>query len=113
MVEKLRQYLQISDNSKINDAENKKSKLYNIQPVIDHLEGNCRSIKPEIENSTDELIIPARTKHSGIRQYNPKKPVKWDFKIFVRSGSLGIMYDFFVQVGKQKVVKNVLDHMLC
>ena len=100
-VEKLRQYLHMSDNSKINDAENKKSKLYNIQLVIDHLEGNCRSIKPEMENSTDEQIIPARTKYSGIRQYNLKKPVKWDFKIFVHSGSLGIMYDFFITVGKQ------------
>ena len=90
----------MSDNGKINDAENKKSKLYNIQLVIDHLEGNCRSIKPEIENSTDEQIIPARTKYSGIRQYNLKKPVKWDFKTFVHSGSLGIMYDFFITVGK-------------
>ena len=29
------------------------------------------SIKQEIENSIDEQIIPAKTKYSGIRQYNP------------------------------------------
>ena len=56
-----------------------KSKLYKIQPVIDHVRNNCctikqeieNSIKQEIENSVDEQIIPAKTKYSGIRQYNP------------------------------------------
>ena len=50
------------------------------------------------------------TKYSGINQYNPKKPVKYDFKNFVHSGSSGIMYDFLIYCGK--VVKYVLDHML-
>ena len=47
---KLRQYLHFSGNSKIDDAENEKNKLYKIQPVIDHVRNNCRTIKPEIEN---------------------------------------------------------------
>ena len=82
---KLWQYLHFSDNSKIDDAENKKLKLYKIQPVIDHMRNDCRTIKPEIENSIDEQIIPAKTKYSGIKQYNPKKPVKWGFKkLFVQ-----------------------------
>ena len=109
---KPRQYLHFSDNSKIDDAENK-NKLYKIQPVIDHVRNNCCTIKREIETSIDEQIIPAKTKYGGIRQYDPKKPVKQGFKKFVRSASSGIMYDFFTYCGKQKVVKNVLDHMLC
>ena len=49
------------------------------------MRNNCRTIKPEIENSIDEQIIPAKTKYSGIKQYNPKKPVKWGFKkLFVQ-----------------------------
>ena len=48
-----------------------KSKLYKIQHVIDHVRNNCCTIKQEIENSIDEQIIPAKTKYSGIRQYNP------------------------------------------
>ena len=99
---KLKQYLYFSDNSKIDHAENKKSKLYEIHPVIDHVRNNCRTIKPEIKNSIDEQIIPAKTKYSDISQYNPKKPVKWGFKNFVRSGSSGIMYDFFIYCGKTK-----------
>ena len=101
---KPRQCLHLSDNSKIDDAENK-NKLYKIQPVIDHVRNNCCTIKPEIETSIDEQIIPAKTKYGGIRQYDPKKPVKQGFKKFVRSASLGIMYDFFTYCGKQKVVK--------
>ena len=49
------------------------------------MRNNCCTIKQEIENSIDEQIIPAKTKYSGIKQYNPKKPVKWGFKkLFVQ-----------------------------
>ena len=64
------------------------------------MRNNCRTIKPEIENSIDKQMRPAKTKYTGIRQCNPKKPVKWDLKNFVRSGSSGIMYDFFIYCGK-------------
>ena len=47
---KLRQYLHFSDNSNIDDAENKKKKqLYKIQPAIDHVRSNYRTINSEIE----------------------------------------------------------------
>ena len=95
----LRQFLHVVDNSKCNDPENKGNKLYKISPVLEHVPDNCVLIEPEIENSIDEQIIPAKTRFSGIRQYNPKKPVKWGFKNFVRSGASGIMYDFFLYTG--------------
>ena len=95
----LRENLHVSDNSKRDEPENKGNKLYKIQPVLDHVRQNCTSIEPEVEHSIDEQIIPAKTIYSGIRQYNPKKPVKWGFKNFVRSGSSGIMYDFFLYSG--------------
>ena len=85
-------------------------KKYEVQPIIDHVRNNCLSIDPEIENSINEQIIPAKTTYSGVRQYNLKKPVKWCFKNFVRSESSGIMYDFFVYNGK--TMKSVLDRML-
>ena len=88
---KLRQYLHCNDNLKHGEEENKNNKLYQIEPVLNHVLGNCLAIEPEQNQSTDEQIIPAKTSHSGIRQYNPKKPVKWGFKNFVRSGSSGMM----------------------
>ena len=42
-------------------------------PVLDHVRQNYLQIEPEQDNSIDEQIIPAKTKYSGIRQYNPKK----------------------------------------
>ena len=49
----------------------------------------------------DEQIIPAKTKYSGIRQYNPKKRKKWGFKNLVRAGASGIMYYIYIYAGKQ------------
>ena len=46
---KLRQYLHFSDNSNTDDAENKKKQLYKIQPAIDHVRRNYRTINSEIE----------------------------------------------------------------
>ena len=67
--------------------------------VLDHVQENCLKIQPEVENSIDEQIIPAKTKYSGIRQYNPQKPVKWGFKNFVRAGKSGMIYDLFIYTG--------------
>ena len=82
----LREYLHVSDNSKKDEEGNKDNKLYKIQPVLDHVRNNCTTIEPEIEQSIDEQIIPAKTKYGGIRQYNPKKPMKWGFKILYAQG---------------------------
>ena len=60
---------------------------------------NCIKIEPEEVQSTDEQIIPARTKSSGIRQYNPKKPNKWAFKMFVRAGQSSFIYEFSLYSG--------------
>ena len=94
----LRRYLHVNDNSLLDD-EARKNKLFQVQPVIDHVRDNCRATEPENKQSIDELIIPAKTVYSGIQQYNPKKPHKWGFKNFVRSGCSGFMYDFFLYQG--------------
>ena len=95
----LRRYLHVVDNSKKDEADNKNDKLFKIRPILEMVRDNCLKIEPEPVHSIDEQIIPAKTKHSGIRQYNPKKPHKWGFKMFVRSGSSGIIYDFFLYCG--------------
>ena len=83
--EKLRSNLHFVDNSVM---EENVSKLSKIQPVIDIVREQCLKVIPEESHSVDEQIIPAKTKYSGIRQYNPKKPVKWGFKNLVRAGAL-------------------------
>ncbi|XP_065665427.1 piggyBac transposable element-derived protein 2-like [Hydra vulgaris] len=71
---KIREFLHAADNSRLNDPNQKLG-------------------------SIDKQIIPAKTRYSGIRQYNPKKPVKWGFKNFVCSGISGVVYDFFLYTG--------------
>ena len=78
----LRKYLHVRDNSEKDLEENKNDKLFKISPVLDHVRKNCLQIEPEQDNSIDEQIIPAKTKYSGIRQYNPKKPKKMGFQKF-------------------------------
>ena len=92
---KLRQFLHANDNANKDDPANKGNRLYKVQPVLDGVRQNCLKLEPESNHSIDEQIIPAKTKYSGIRQYNPKKPTKWGFKNFVCAGKSGIIYDFF------------------
>ena len=92
----LRHFLHANDNTNKDDVANKNNKLFKVQPILDGVRKNCLLIEPEEKHSIDEQIIPAKTKFSGIRQYNANKPVKWSFKNFVRAGASGIMYDFFL-----------------
>ena len=68
--------------------------------MLERVRERCLTIEPEENHSVDEQIIPLKTKYSKVRQYNPKKPVKWGFKNLVRAGSSGFMYDFYVYAGK-------------
>jgi hypothetical protein len=101
--EKLLSHLHFVDN---NDMEENASKLAKIQPVIDIVREQCLKVSPEESHSIDEQIIPAKTKFSGIRQYNPKKPVKWGVKNLVRAGASGFMYDFYIYAGKDEDIDN-------
>lgn len=93
----MRRYVHIAD-SLLKDQETN-DKLYKIRPILEMVRKNCAKIEQEPVQSIDEQIIPAKTKRSCIRQYNPKKPCKWGFKMFVRAGQSGIMYDFFLYSG--------------
>ena len=97
--EKIRQFLHANDNSQSNNPDNKGNRLFKVEPVLLALQKNCQKLEQEEYQSIDEQIVPAKTKYSGIRQYNPKKPHKWGFKNFVRAGKSGIIYDFFFYTG--------------
>ena len=92
----LREYVHVVDNTKNDKPGKKNDKFFKIRPVIEVVRQNSIAIEAEPVHSIDEQIILAKTKRSGIRQYNPKKPKKWGFKMFVRAGQSGMMYDFFL-----------------
>ena len=97
----LRKYVHVADNT-TKDKPGNKNNLFEIRPVIEAVGENSMVIEPEPFHSIDEQIIPAKTKRSRICQYNPKKPKKWGFKMFVRLGQSRTMYDFFLYAEKDK-----------
>ena len=92
----LLEYLHFVNNDEIDEND----KLAKIRPFVDIVCNQCIENKQEEYHSVDEQIIPSKTKFSSIRQYNPKKPKKWDFENLVRAGSSGMIYDFFIYEGK-------------
>ena len=83
-----------------NDEIDKNDELVKIRPIADIARNQCIEVELEECHSVDEQIIPSKTTFSSIRQYNPKKPKKWDFNNLVRAGSSRIMYDYFIYEGK-------------
>ena len=94
--ESLRRFLHANDNTK---RDENSGKLFKVEPVNNAVRDNCAKIKQECYQSTDEQMIPAKTKKNGIPQYMPKKIHKWGFKNFVQAGKSGMIYDFFIYAG--------------
>nr|CAH7726963.1 unnamed protein product [Callosobruchus chinensis] len=75
-------------------------KLFKIRPLLDRLQEKLNEIPVEEHIAVDEQIIPTKAR-STIKQYNPKKPHKWGFKVFVLSGISGFSYSFDIFAGSQ------------
>lgn len=73
-------------------------KLYKLRPLIDELLKEFKKITCEHYLSVDEQVCATKTKNS-LRQYNPAKPKKWGYKIYVLSGISGFMYNFEIYTG--------------
>jgi len=67
---------------------------------LDIIRNNCLSVPRGKRFSVDEMMIPYKGKNAGSRkQYMKNKPKKWGYKMFVRAGIYGMVYDFLVYAG--------------
>ena len=73
-------------------------KLFKIRPLLSSLLTKFQRTPIDYHLSLDEQIVPFKGK-SGLKQYNPKKPKKWRYKIFVLSDYKGIVYNFQIYDG--------------
>jgi len=73
-------------------------RFYKVRPLLTMLRDACLLTEPEERLSVDEQMIPYKGKNS-LRQYLPKKPKKWGFKVMARCGVSGLTYDFFMYDG--------------
>lgn len=92
--EEIKRFLHFSDNS-MQSAD----KLHKIRPLIEQLRTRFVSVPMEENLSVDEQIVPFKGR-SCLRQYNPKKPHKWGYKIWVLCGASGYAYDFECYTGR-------------
>ena len=101
----LGKYVHVAQNTIKDKLENKNDNFFKIRPAIEAVRENSMAMETEPVHSIDEQIIPAETKQSGIHHYKSKKPKKWGFKMLVRAGQSGMMYDFFLYAGKDSANK--------
>ncbi|XP_044213985.1 piggyBac transposable element-derived protein 3-like [Thunnus albacares] len=87
--------LHFVNDLKVSETE-KKDKLWKLRPWLDSFREKCLQVVPEEHNSVDEMMIPFKGKFSNIKQYMRGKPQPWGFKLWVRTGSSGMLCDFDV-----------------
>lgn len=92
----MRRYLHFSDN-----LQDDGDRYYKVRPLLQKIRENCLKTEEEPRFSVDEMMVPYKGTRAGSRkQYIKNKPKKWGFKIFVRAGVSGIVYDFLVYGGE-------------
>ncbi|RZF41578.1 hypothetical protein LSTR_LSTR000292 [Laodelphax striatellus] len=94
--QQIRRFLHFVDNNDKND-----DLYFKIRKFIEKLRRNCLAIANESRFSVDEMMVPYKGTRAGSRrQYLKNKPKKWGFKIFIRAGVSGFIYDFLVYGGE-------------
>lgn len=72
-----------------------------IRPLLDELNNTFSKVPKEQFLCVDEQICSS-TARCHLKRYNPNKPHKWGFKIYVLSGISGFCYKFAKDSGKKK-----------
>lgn len=90
--ENIRKYLHFIDNTTI--PHDNTDKTIKIRPILTKLhETFHKAADNEEYQSVDEMMIPFKGR-SSIKQYLPKKPQKWGYKMWCRAGVSGYIYCF-------------------
>lgn len=107
--EEIKRYLHFNDNTlQIPHGQPGFDKLFKIRPFLQKFRERLLLVPKEEHLAVDEQIIPTKAR-SSLKQYNPKKPHKWGYKIFVLSGVSGFSYDFDFYCGATTLEEDVLD----
>ncbi|CAG4992133.1 unnamed protein product [Parnassius apollo] len=102
--EKIRRFIYFNDNSKIVSRDNAAhDRLYKIRPIVWKLNETCLNVPFEKYLYVDEDICSTKARHN-LKRYNPKKPHKWGYKIYVLSSVSGFAYKYEPETGAENVV---------
>lgn len=107
--EEIKKYIHFNDNSNMSaPTDEKRDKLFKIRPLVDKLLHKFQAIPQQQMLCIDEQIVPFKGR-SGLKQYNPKKPNKWGYKIFVLCDTNGLVHNFEIYTGKIEPAPNEPD----
>ncbi|XP_028676169.1 piggyBac transposable element-derived protein 3-like [Erpetoichthys calabaricus] len=98
--EQIKKFIHFNDNSNMpanNDGNY--DKLFKIRPIIDSLLPKFQRLPQDQMLSIDEQMVPFKGR-SSLKQYIPKKPYKWGYKIFVLCDTKGLVHSFDIFAGK-------------
>ncbi|XP_028396032.1 piggyBac transposable element-derived protein 2-like [Dendronephthya gigantea] len=96
--QRIASYLHIVDNLKVTEEE-KKDKAWKIRRWFDDLNANFSEVSPSENQCVDEIMVAFKGR-SILKQYLPKKPKKWGFKLWARCSSTGFLHVFDIYQGK-------------
>lgn len=97
--EEIKRNLHCNDNTaQVAPGDPNRDKLFKVRPLIDSLQVKFRELPKTQFLCVDEQIVPFKGR-SGLKQYNPKKPNKWGYKIFILCSSKGLVHNFEVYTG--------------
>lgn len=95
--QKILRSLHLTNNDEVNNSD----RFFKVRPYIELIRQNCLKLSQGTRFSIDEMMVPYKGKKAGSRrQYMKNKPKKWGFKLFVRAGVDGMVYDFFPYSGE-------------
>lgn len=104
MFEKIRQFIHFNDNCQNLPLEHPEfDRLFKIRPIVQKLNQSFAKVPLEQYLCVDEQICSTKARNN-LKRYNPKKPHKWGYKIYVLSGVSGFAYKFEPETGSENVV---------
>uniref|UniRef100_A0A673JYK2 PiggyBac transposable element-derived protein domain-containing protein n=1 Tax=Sinocyclocheilus rhinocerous TaxID=307959 RepID=A0A673JYK2_9TELE len=97
--EAIKRFLHFANNEEqVPAGEPGYDKLFKVRPLLSSLQSSFQSIPMSENLSADEQIVPFKGK-SLLKQYNPRKPKRWGYKILVLADDKGIVHNFNCYTG--------------
>ena len=94
--EQIKRFLHVSDNMQM--PKDCPDKLFKIRPLIDAFKERFQMIAPTEDLCIDEQMVPFKGR-SKLKQYNPQKPKKWGYKLYLLTSPEGLIFNFEIHTG--------------
>lgn len=107
--ETIKRFLHFADNNEqVTEGQPGYDKLFKVRRLLNWLLRSFKDIPIDEMLCVDEQIVPFKGK-SALKTYNPKKPKRWGYKIFVLADQHGIVHNFEFYTGSVPVPEEVSD----